>query len=115
MTAPQLLNNRQRGSPDADVEEASDEAKDAPDTSRTVSTAATSGNDAVRSGEDADQFHTAIASRDGECQVVRTTTIKFDPSTERPKENTTLYIPGPRDRERGKDANFNSWMIYSRC
>ncbi|KAF4342172.1 potassium transporter TRK-1 [Fusarium beomiforme] len=36
-----------------------------------------------------------------ERQVARTTTISFDPATEPYKNDTTLYIPGPRARDRG--------------
>lgn len=37
--------------------------------------------------------------------LARTTTITFDTSTEKRKDDTTLYIPSPRDRERGKTLN----------
>lgn len=35
-------------------------------------------------------------------QLVRHTTITFDPATELHKENATLYIPTPQDRDRGE-------------
>lgn len=37
----------------------------------------------------------------GEAQEAQRPRITFDPSSREPREDSTLYIPGPRERERG--------------
>lgn len=93
-TAPQLLHDR-RGNRDADVEQASEKTLD------THGDGTASGNDVTTSSDVVTQPRIMPESAIAEGQLVRTTTITFDPSTESHRENDTLYIPGPRARERG--------------
>ncbi|KAH7114789.1 hypothetical protein EDB81DRAFT_892830 [Dactylonectria macrodidyma] len=90
--APQLLSARRHGAPDADAEDSPDNLDKAPEENK-PSIAVASGSEAAD--------HSPAPGLDGDRNVVRPTRIKFDPSTEMPKDNSTLYIPGPQDRERG--------------
>ncbi|KAJ3454206.1 hypothetical protein MRS44_018100 [Fusarium solani] len=94
--APQL---QRRAAVDADIEDGPDELDKIPGTNTKIPTAVASGNDATTTGEAGDQ--SPAAGPDGDGRVVRPTTIAFDLSTELPKDNSTLYIPAPRDRDRG--------------
>ncbi|KAH7140526.1 cation transport protein-domain-containing protein, partial [Dactylonectria estremocensis] len=89
--APQLLSARRHGAPDADVEDSPDNLDKAPGENK-PSIAVASGSEVAD--------HSPAPGLDGDRNVVRPTRIKFDPSTEMPKDNSTLYIPGPQDRER---------------
>lgn len=93
--APQLLSARRHGAPDADVEDSPDNLDKAPEENK-PSIAVASGSEAAD--------HSPTPGLDGDRNVVRPTRIKFDPSTEMPKDNSTLYIPGPQDRERGEPS-----------
>ncbi|KAF5655760.1 putative potassium transporter TRK-1 [Fusarium heterosporum] len=75
---------------DVDVEGAHDLSKEVPETG---------GNSTEVSANPVDRPPANLNYRE---RGLRTTTITFNPSTEQHKENTTLYIPGPRDRERGQ-------------
>lgn len=97
--APQLFSGRRRGAPDADVEDTPDTLKEIAGTSSKLPVAVASGNDGRTTSGGIDQSPAASSNGDG--QVARTTTITFDPSTEQHKDNATLYIPAPQDRERG--------------
>lgn len=83
--APQLLSPRRRDASDADVEEGKDAQKkvknDLP-----AATAPSNNLEQLPSGN---------------TPVLRPTTIAFDPSVDQRRDNTTLYIPGPQDRDRG--------------
>ncbi|KAG7410243.1 High-affinity potassium transport protein [Fusarium oxysporum f. sp. raphani] len=54
-----------------------------------------------RDASDADVEEGKDAQRSGNTPVLRPTTIAFDPSVDQRRDNTTLYIPGPQDRDRG--------------
>ncbi|EWZ78216.1 hypothetical protein FOCG_17338 [Fusarium oxysporum f. sp. radicis-lycopersici 26381] len=88
--APQSPRDDRPSTTDVDVEGAHDLSKEVPETS---------GNSTAVSANTVDR---PPANLNAQEQGPRTTTITFDPSTEQHKENTTLYIPGPRARERGQ-------------
>ncbi|EEU35272.1 uncharacterized protein NECHADRAFT_54501 [Fusarium vanettenii 77-13-4] len=97
--APQLHPRRQPGSSEADPEDIPDTSTiKAPDTAGKLPVAVASGNDAGTTGESPSQA--PVMSPDSERPLARTTTITFDTSTEKHKDDTTLYIPSPQDRER---------------
>ncbi|KAH7243116.1 hypothetical protein NW759_008367 [Fusarium solani] len=98
--APQLHPRRQRGGSEFDPEDIPDTSTiEAPDTAGKLPVAVASGNDARATSENPGQA--PVINPDSARPIARTTTISFDPSTEKHKDDTTLYIPSPRDRERG--------------
>lgn len=109
--APQLFSGRRRGAPDADVEDTPDTLKEIAGTSSKLPVAVASGNDGRTTSGGIDQSPAASSNGDG--QVARTTTITFDPSTEQHKDNATLYIPAPQDRERGEtfQPQYVMWLL----
>ncbi|RGP74662.1 low-affinity potassium transport [Fusarium sporotrichioides] len=92
--APQILSGEQN----KDVEDARNHSNLITDTTK-MSTADTSSVDAITRDETADRH---IVESNRERLGARTTTISFDPQTEARTGNTSLYIPGPRARERGQ-------------
>ncbi|KAL6357043.1 hypothetical protein LRP88_10660 [Fusarium phalaenopsidis] len=97
--APQLHPRRQRGGSEADPEDIPDTSTiEAPDTAGRLPAAVASGNDAGTTSKNPSQA--PVINPDSARPIARTTTISFDPSTEKHKDDTTLYIPSPRDRER---------------
>ncbi|KAJ3537152.1 hypothetical protein NM208_g6429 [Fusarium decemcellulare] len=89
--APQLLLPRRQEYSDAHVEEAQS-TQDTRDETSNDPPAVASGN------EEKDNLEPLPSDNP---PVARATTITFDPSVEPPKDNTTLYIPRPQDRDRG--------------
>ncbi|RYC80585.1 Low-affinity potassium transport protein [Fusarium oxysporum f. sp. narcissi] len=82
--APQLLSPRRRDASDADVEEGKD-AQEKVNNDLPVATAPSNNLEQLPSGN---------------TPVPRTTTITFDPSVDQRGDSTTLYIPGPQERDR---------------
>lgn len=83
--APQLLSPRRRDASHVDVEEGKDAQKEAKP--ELPAAAAPSSNLEQLPGVNT--------------PVQRTTTIAFDRSVDQRRDSTTLYIPGPQERERG--------------
>ncbi|KAJ4327621.1 hypothetical protein N0V84_001869 [Fusarium piperis] len=91
------LHRCQRDGDQVDIEDLpGSSTTETPDSAGKLPVAVASGNDAGQGADD--QAPPAV---DAERPVARTTTISFDPSTEKHKDDATLYIPSPRDRERG--------------
>ncbi|KAF4452557.1 Low-affinity potassium transport [Fusarium albosuccineum] len=91
--APQLLTSRRRDDPDAHVEEGQDKQDE-------------TSNDAPAVAPDNEEKDNLDPPNP---PVARATTITFDPSVEPPKDNTTLYIPRPQDRDRGHPIVANPY------
>ncbi|RSM09547.1 hypothetical protein CDV31_007653 [Fusarium ambrosium] len=97
--APQLHPRRQRDGSDFDPEDIPETSTtETPETAAKLSVAVASGNDARTNSETPGQA--PVVSPDSARPIARLTTISFDPSIEKHKDDTTLYIPSPRDRER---------------
>ncbi|KAI8720193.1 HET domain-containing protein [Fusarium sp. LHS14.1] len=93
--APQV--HRRERDDELDIEDLpGSSTTDTPDSNGKLPAAVLSGNDTSQGATD--QTSPAV---DAGRPVARTTTISFDPSTEKHKDDATLYIPSPRDRERG--------------
>ncbi len=86
--------------PDVDIESAQHESKVLADTNENSAKTTDEPNGKAKATNDCIEEDAALANEDR--RVARTTTITFDPSTERHKEDDALYIPGPRARDRGK-------------
>ncbi|CVL08809.1 probable potassium transporter TRK-1 [Fusarium mangiferae] len=96
--APQALHDSP-AIPDVDIESAQHESKVLADTNENSAETTDESNGKAKATNDCIEEDAALANEDG--RVARTTTITFDPSTERHKEDDALYIPGPRARDRG--------------
>ncbi|RSL62441.1 hypothetical protein CEP53_004790 [Fusarium sp. AF-6] len=97
--APQLHPRRQQGGSGFDPEDIPDTSTtETPETAVKLPVTVASGNDARTTSENPGQA--PVVNPDSGRPIARTTTISFDPSTEKHKDDTTLYIPSPRDRER---------------
>ncbi|WZH45682.1 cation transport protein-domain-containing protein [Fusarium acuminatum] len=94
--APQLLSPRRRDASDADVEEGKDAQKEAKNESP-AAPAPSSNLEQLPSGN---------------TPVLRTTTIAFDHSVDKRGDSTTLYIPGPQERER-ENRIVSTWTAAS--
>ncbi|KAF5626917.1 potassium transporter TRK-1 [Fusarium tjaetaba] len=95
--APQMLGNS-TGITDVDVESAHHEPKALADATENSAEATDEPNGKAKATDDHIEEDATIPSEDR--RVARTMTITFDPSTERHKDDDTLYIPGPRARDR---------------
>lgn len=96
--APQALDDSQ-AVPDVDIEIAQHKSKVPADTTENSAKTTDEPNGKAKATDDRFEEDAAPANEDR--RVARTTTITFDPSTQRHKEDDALYIPGPRARDRG--------------
>ncbi|RKL33122.1 Low-affinity potassium transport protein [Fusarium proliferatum] len=96
--APQSVGNS-TGVTDIDNESAHHELKVLADTAEISAEAADDPNGKAKATGDHIEEDATISDEDR--PVARTMAITFDTSTEKHKEDTALYIPGPRARDRG--------------
>lgn len=96
--APQSVDNS-TGVTDIDIESAHHELKVLADTAEISAEAADDPNGKAKATGYHIEEDATISDEDR--PVARTMAITFDPSTEKHKEDTALYIPGPRARDRG--------------
>lgn len=109
--APQLHPRRQRDGEEADIEGSpGPSTTGAPDSAGKLPVTAPNGNDASKVAPD--QIPPTV---DVEAQLARTTAISFDASTEKHRDDATLYIPSPRDRERGETASIPDSYVTADC
>ncbi|KAF5586466.1 potassium transporter TRK-1 [Fusarium pseudocircinatum] len=96
--APQMLDHS-TGITNVDIESAHHEPKVYADATENSAEATDEPNGKAKATDDLIEEDPTVANEDR--PATRTMTITFDPSTERHKDDDTLYIPGPRARDRG--------------